>query len=69
MLVSQDLCHDSLSALANRDGGGTILYGVDEADGFRVCGARDPHKLMTDMADLCTHMLLQPLTTWATIDC
>jgi ATP-dependent DNA helicase RecG len=56
--------------LANRDGGGIILFGVDEADGFRVCGVGDPHKLMTDMADLCTHMSppIRPEFSLLTID-
>ncbi len=33
---------DSLSALANRPGGGIILFGLEEKQGFKVVGVGNP---------------------------
>ena len=34
--------YDTLSAFSNQDGGGTIIFGVDESEGFRVAGVSCP---------------------------
>jgi ATP-dependent DNA helicase RecG len=40
-----DSLASTLSALANHPGGGTILLGLDERQGFRPVGLKDPHGL------------------------
>lgn len=56
---------DSLSSLANRSGGGTILFGLDEQDGFQTCGVYDAADLMTQTTNQCLQMEpeLRPLYT------
>lgn len=58
---------DSLSSLANLSGGGTILFGMDERDDFRICGVYDANDLMTQITNQCQQMtpVLRPLYTVA----
>lgn len=37
---------DSLSSFSNQSGGGVIIFGVDENDGYEVCGVYDAADLM-----------------------
>ena len=53
--------YDSFSALANRTGGGLILFGLDEAQRFSVVGVHDAHRLMADVAGKATDEMEPPL--------
>lgn len=45
-----------LSALANRPGGGVLLFGLDEDAGFKVVGVGNPRKLQEDISGLAAQM-------------
>jgi len=51
----------TLSALSNRSGGGVILLGVDEAQGFSATGVRDSKKLQDDLAGLAADSMSPPV--------
>lgn len=53
--------HDSLSALANRTGGGTILFGIDEKQGFAVCGVHDLQPLQERLSDQAASEMEPPI--------
>ncbi|WP_410611839.1 ATP-binding protein [Amycolatopsis sp. lyj-109] len=62
---------ETLSAFANTPGGGTLLLGIDEADGFAVAGVADPGKMQADLAAMARTQLtppLQPVISLARID-
>ena len=42
---------DSLSSFSNQSGGGVIIFGVDENDGYEVCGVYDTADLMKKVED------------------
>jgi len=44
---------ETLSAFANTRGGGVLILGLDQEQGFAATGVRDPGKLMQDLASLC----------------
>ncbi len=48
--------YDTLSAFSNQDGGGVILFGVDEVNGYRVCGVYDAQDLQRKVAEQCQQM-------------
>jgi len=56
---------DSLSAFSNQDGGGIILFGLDEKRGFEVVGVYDPQDLQHKVAEQCKQMqpAVRPLFT------
>lgn len=58
---------DSLSSLSNQSGGGTIIFGIDERNGFRTCGVYDADDLMVQITNQCQQMepILRPLYTVA----
>lgn len=37
--------YDTLSAFSNQDGGGVLVFGLDESAGFGVVGVYDPQDL------------------------
>lgn len=43
---------ESLSAFANRPGGGVLLFGVDEEAGFKLVGVFDAQRLQEDVGNL-----------------
>ena len=45
-----------ISALANRPGGGVLLFGLDEDAGFKVVGVGNPRKLQEDISGLAAQM-------------
>lgn len=47
---------ETISSFSNSPGGGLIILGVDEADGFDVVGVDDPKKAQDDLASLCDQM-------------
>lgn len=48
---------ETVSAFANTSGGGTLILGVDEQDGFAVVGVTDPKKMSQDLASVCDNMV------------
>ena len=48
--------YDTLSSFSNQDGGGTILFGVDEAQGFAVVGVYDLQDLQKKVTEQCNQM-------------
>ena len=47
---------DSLSSFSNQSGGGVIIFGVDENDGYNVCGVYDAADLMKKVEAQCQEM-------------
>ena len=61
---------DSLSSFSNQSGGGVIIFGVDENDGYNVCGVYDAADLMKKVEVQCQEMtpVIRPLFSVASID-
>jgi len=56
--------YESLSAFANRTGGGVLLFGLDETKDFAIVGVGDAHRLQEEITHLASaHMepALRPL--------
>lgn len=53
--------HDSLSALANRTSGGTILFGIDEQQGFALCGVHNLHLLQEQLGNQAANEMAPPI--------
>lgn len=53
--------YDSFSALANRSGGGVLLFGIDENVHFAVTGVHDANRLIADVAGKATDEMEPPL--------
>lgn len=60
--------YDSLSAFANRPGGGVILFGLDERKGFAVVGVGDLQRIQEDVASLARNEMEPPVTVEFTVD-
>ena len=45
--------YDTLSSFSNQDGGGVLLFGIDESEGWRVVGVYDPQDLQQKVAAQC----------------
>lgn len=62
--------YDSLSSFSNQDGGGVVIFGVDENQGFKVVGVYDPQDLMHRVSEQCKQMQphVRPLFTVTDID-
>ncbi len=56
-----------LSALANRTGGGAILFGLEESTDYRVVGVGDASRLQEDVASIAAEME-PPLRPEFTVD-
>ncbi|WP_052711114.1 ATP-binding protein [Pseudofrankia sp. DC12] len=52
---------ETLSAFANSPGGGVILLGLDESQGFASTGVTDPKKVRDSLADLARDQMAPPL--------
>ena len=48
--------YDTLSSFSNQDGGGTILFGLDENQGFAVVGVYDLQDLQKKVTEQCNQM-------------
>lgn len=48
--------YDTLSSFSNQDEGGIILFGIDEENGFDVCGVYDAHDLQKKVREQCMQM-------------
>lgn len=59
--------YDTLSAFSNQDDGGTIIFGIDEKNGYDPCGVYDPQDLQKKIAEQCMQMEppVRPLLTVA----
>jgi ATP-dependent DNA helicase RecG len=54
-------CRESIAAFANSPGGGTLILGLAEGEGFTVVGLANPAKIMSDLGDMCRDALAPPL--------
>ena len=48
--------YDTLSSFSNQDGGGILLFGVDESRGFSLVGVYDLHDLQKKVGEQCLQM-------------
>lgn len=48
--------YDTLSSFSNQDSGGVILFGLDEASGFRAVGVYDLQNLQKQVTEQCNQM-------------
>ena len=57
--------YDSLSSFSNQDGGGIIVFGLDEKQGFKDVGVYDVQDLQHKVAEQCKQMqpVVRPLFT------
>lgn len=62
--------YDSISSFSNQDGGGIIVFGIDESKKFDVVGVYDSEDLMQQVLEQCQQMepAVVPLFTVCTID-
>jgi len=60
-------CLETLCAFANTPGGGTLLLGIDEENGFEITGVKNPGKLQHDLAEMARVQLHPPLQPTITI--
>lgn len=49
--------YDTLSSFANQDGGGVIVFGIDERLGFTLTGVYDIHDLQKKVTEQCNQMV------------
>lgn len=61
---------DTLSSFSNQSGGGVIIFGVDENDGYNVCGVYNAADLTKKVESQCLEMtpVIRPLFTVANVD-
>lgn len=57
--------YDTLSSFSNQYGGGTIIFGIDEKDGYTVTGVYDPQDLQTKVTQQTLQMepIIRPIFT------
>ncbi|MDR3294116.1 MAG: putative DNA binding domain-containing protein [Clostridiales bacterium] len=62
--------YDTLSSFANQIGGGTLLFGISEAEGFAITGVYDAQDLQVKVTEQCKQMspTIRPLFTVAEIN-
>lgn len=48
--------YDTLSSFSNQDGGGIILFGIDEENDYKPVGVYDVHALQKSVAEQCQQM-------------
>ncbi len=61
---------DTLSAFSNQQGGGRILFGIDESGGYEICGVYNAADLQRKIMEQSEQMepIVRPLCTCADID-
>jgi len=59
---------ESLSAFANRSGGGVMLFGLDEKQGFDVVGVGNADQLQREISDLTSSEMEPPLRPEFTVE-
>ena len=62
--------YDTLSSFSNQDGGGTLIFGVDEQQDYAEVGVYDPQDLQKKINEQCLQMepVVRPLLTVAEKD-
>lgn len=62
--------YDTLSSFSNQDGGGTILFGIDESKGYEPVGVYDAQDIQKQINAQCLQMepVVRPVLTVAEID-
>ena len=62
--------YDTLSSFSNQNGGGIIIFGIDEKAGFSVCGVYSAQELQKRVTEQCEQMepKIRPLFTVCKID-
>lgn len=62
--------YDTLSSFSNQTGGGVILFGIDEAEGFALTGVYDAQDIQKKVTEQCEQMepKVRPLFTVCEID-
>lgn len=62
--------YDTLSSFSNQDGGGTLLFGLDESKGFEIVGVYDLQALQKRVTEQCNQMEppVRAVFTFADID-
>lgn len=62
--------YDTLSSFSNQDGGGVILFGLDEESGFDLCGVYDLQDIQKKVTEQCKQMIppVRAVFTVAEID-
>jgi ATP-dependent DNA helicase RecG len=62
--------YDTLSSFSNQTGGGVIIFGVDQKNGYEICGVYDPQDLQVQVTEQAKQMepVVRPLFTVAQID-
>ena len=55
-LGSPKRLYDTLSSFSNQDGGGVILFGLDEDNDFEAVGVYDPQDLQRQIKNQCRQM-------------
>ena len=48
--------YDTLSSFSNQEEGGAIVFGIDEANGFELCGVYDAQALQKSIVEQCREM-------------
>lgn len=59
---------DTLSAFGNRPGGGVILFGLDEDQGYKPVGVGNLHKAQTEVAEWARKLLVPPVGVTFTVE-
>lgn len=61
---------DTLSAFSNQSGGGVILFGIDESEGYEICGVYDAADLEKKIMEQSLQMepVVRPLCTVTNVD-
>ena len=62
--------YDSLSSFSNQEGGGIIIFGISEEEGFAIVGIHNVQKLQDQVAEQCKQMEpeIRPVFTACEID-
>ncbi|MBP3780228.1 MAG: ATP-binding protein, partial [Selenomonas sp.] len=62
--------YDTLSSFSNQDGGGTILFGIDESKGYEPVGVYDAQDIQKQINAQCLQMepVVRPVLTVAELD-
>ncbi|MEI6578599.1 MAG: ATP-binding protein [Eubacteriales bacterium] len=57
--------YNTLSSFSNQNGGGIIIFGIDEDDGYKICGVYDPQDLQKKVTEQALQMMpvVRPLFT------
>lgn len=57
--------YNTLSSFSNQNGGGIIVFGIDEDNGYKVCGVYDPQDLQKKVTEQALQMMpvVRPLFT------